>query len=133
MLFFCAAANKGSRLLCRNGVRARVSPEPSAAGTLAEGFGEAPALPLAGETRAPGGVVPRLRTGPYPGGVGRGSIFVIITVPPATVEGPALTERCWEDPGFALTAMARTGVPLTDSESVDCPKVAVLSEGYSTE
>ena len=58
---------------------------------------------------------------------------MVITVPPATVEGPALTERCWEDPAFARTARARMGVPLADSESVDCPKVAVLSEGYSTE
>ena len=115
-------------MLCRSGVSARDCPEPSAALRLAEDFGEAPALPLTGDERAPCGVVPRLRAGPYAGGAGNGSILVIITVPPATVEGPALTERLWDAAGAARSAMARVGVPPIESESVDCPKVAVLSE-----
>ena len=62
------------------------------------------------------------------GGAGNDSILVVITVPPDTTEGPALTERLWEAPGAARTAIAREGVPPCDSESVDCPNVAVLSE-----
>ena len=54
-------------------------------------------------------------------------------MPPATVDGPALTERFWDDPGATRSARARAGVPPADSESVDCPKVAVLSVAYSTE
>ena len=80
--------------------------------------------------------MPRLRCGPYLAGAGSGSSLVIITILPDT--GPALAERTWDEPGVALNAMARTGVPLTGSELGSpggletTPNMGRVSEGRET-